>query len=69
MNDRKEAEKDQGKGTLFRNIQDTGRLNYSASGSRQTGSYLLDGFLLIKFWNKDLYTSPKENCLELKRFP
>ena len=28
----------QGKGTLFRNIQNTGRLNYSALGSRQVPS-------------------------------
>ena len=36
----------QGKGTLFRNIQSTGRGHYSALGSRQ-GSYVLVGFYVL----------------------
>ena len=38
---------DQGKETLFRNIQNTGRWNYSAFGSRQVPTYWLGSYVLI----------------------
>ena len=37
----------QGKGTLFRNIQKTGRWHYSALGSRQGSNVLVGSYVLI----------------------
>ena len=40
---------DQGKETLFRNIQNTGRWHYSALGSRRGSFVLLGSYVLIRF--------------------
>ena len=38
---------EQRKGTLFRNIQNTGRCNYTALGSREVPIYWLGSYVLI----------------------